>query len=186
MKVMVSNPYEMLNLKNKAWVDTLYIPELKDEHSCAHPSDFLVILCQNIFKEYEPYHPVKSSPDKKRKSSLTYVRSLYEFYKITQPDHWSPIRDIEEVDINDVSNTGVFSFNQAIDGIRNYLTPSAEFLKALSADIESRKQNATAISMEIQSVAEECAYYDEKISKLKEYVNNMDPSDEKDRLLQLF
>lgn len=176
----------MLNLKNRNWVDKLYISELKGGRSCRHPSDFLVILCQNIFKEYEPYYPTKATPDKKRKSALSYVRSLFEFYHIQQPEHWSPIRDIEQVDPNDVNNPGVFSFNQAVDGIRNYLTPSDEFVKILHNDIASRTVNISAISEEIDAVSDECAFYDEKIKQLREYVDKMDPCEEKDKLLKLF
>ena len=185
MQTLVSNPYDMLNVKNKNWIDTLQIPNLKGGIGCKHPSDFLVILCQAIFKDFEPYQPSKVTPEKKRQKELTYVRSIYKYYNILQPEHWSPIRDIEEVAIEDTNNEGVFAFNQAVDGLRNYLTPTKDFIALLKDDIAGRTINCQKMSEEVVNVSEECNFYDNKIAQLQEYISGMNSCEEKNQLMAL-
>ena len=186
MQTFVSNPYDMLNSKNKLWINTLHIQSLKGGVGCKHPSDFLVILCQAIFKDFAPYQPSKDPPEKKHQRALQYVRGIFKYYHIAQPEHWSPIKDISEVDIEDTQNPGVYSFNQAVDGLRNYLTPSPDFIKELNESISKRTINCRHMTDEIVSVSSECQFYEEKLAKLKEYVENLDDSEEKKQLIALF
>ena len=185
MQTFVSNPYDMLNTKNKMWVDSLQIPSLKGGIGCKHPSDFLVILCQSIFKDSEPYQPSKDAPEKKHQRELTYVRSIYKYYNITQPEHWSPIKDISEVALEDVNNPGVFAFNQAVDGLRNYLTPTEDFINLLKEDIADRSLNCKNMAEEVISVTDECKFYSNKLDSIQEFVSQMHDSEAKAKLLAI-
>ena len=185
MRTIVTNPYQMLNVKNKQWVDSLHIPTLKEGIGIKHPADFLLTLSHSFFKDQEPFQPSKVTTEKKIQKELAYVRSIFEYYHITQPEHWSPIRDIGEVAIEDVSNKGVFSFNQAIDGLRNFLTATSEFTKTLKNDIVERSANCKNMSDEIITVSEECSFYDKKIESLTELANGLEDDELKSTLLGL-
>lgn len=178
------NPYNLLSNRNKEWINSFIISDTiilssKGLHIC----DFLVNLCRFLFQDYEPFVETDDHKTKKRQRSLTYVRSLFEFYKIKQPEHWSPMIKFEDVEGGD--EDGVDSFNQAVDGIREYLDPSDDFLNDLYNNLKIRSDVCFRITRDIKDVADEVEFYAAKIDKINKLILTAPSNPEVENILKI-
>lgn len=168
------NVYDIMEDNNSEWAHLLRIPDLNS--AADRPIHYLYILCISIFPNCELYQG-KANEDKSL-VELKCIRSIFEQYGIQPPAHWSPLINLH---VGDQRPQAQASFNQIIHNLRYFLTPDAELRNELSQDIENRYQKCIDLESELESVAKEDKFYNEKFKQIEGFLQTQTGS-EKDKV----
>ena len=168
------------------WIRSLKIPELNLKASKENFSIFLLTLCNFLFPEYGKYTPhyipgeIKSSQKEIYENfyRLKFVFSLLHHYNIIQESSQKIKKSLNVLAKFGYENTNIdqllaFSiFDKLLQDIYVYLNVDQNFLHALTANLEERYQMCSNLSREIEDVAVENQFYQQKLKKIHELLNN--------------
>ena len=184
IRQIITEPYLMLNQNNKIWIDSLIDKNNIFNDSISHPLEFIEILTKLFFPEIIPFNSLNYPQNERNIRLARYLRTIFKDFNLNEPNSWSEILKIKEIDSNDIKNEGVFCFNQAIDGIKNYLSPSSEFYSNLLNEINLQENNCNLLIKDLTIIKKECEFYDKKFENIKNILIN-ENNNEKDLILNL-
>lgn len=164
--------FSILKPENRDWARSLRIPALYD--SLNSPVDYLYNLATNIFPEYDTSTQIPTNEENEnavKKAKLKHVRTIFKYYGIEEPDHWSPIVKLT-LSHNKDEQESILSFNKAIENLQLYLNPDPEFRSKLVHDIEEKYKECESLAQELDSVAQEDKFYREKLLEIEKLIQN--------------
>ena len=112
---------------------------------------------------------------------LKAVRSIFQDNGIRPPDHWSPIRDL----VSARSDDGVEYFNMAIKNLRLYLNADKKLRMSLEQNVKEAESAYQEMIAEIQAVKAENRSYEEKIQKIKAFIQTQPDGLDKTQALEI-
>ncbi|OHS94639.1 hypothetical protein TRFO_11030 [Tritrichomonas foetus] len=173
-----SRVMKLMEPDNRDWIRWLRIPALYSHEARHDAVYYLFTLCTSIFIDFKSYQQEDPDEDPQitRTNRLKYIRSIYNFYGIQQPTHWSPILNLS-VDEEDNQDQELLMFNEAIKNLRYYLTPDQEFRKELQRDIEARYTRCENLAEELENVAAEDRFYRDKFERIQKFLKDKKDKD---------
>lgn len=156
------------------WLETIKSPSFYSRG--LSPARYLWALCRCLIQDATVMKDIREDND-----CLKAVRTIFQDNGIRAPEHWSPIRDLASTGSED----GVEYFNIAIENLRLYLNADKKLRMSLEHDVRAAESEYQQMIAEIHAVKAENRSYEEKIQKIKAFIQTQPEGPDKKQALQM-
>jgi hypothetical protein len=152
------------------WLESLGLSDIPPECK-ADPPRFVYWLVFTLLGDGDPAPVV--SEGSKSKTSLDYLRAVRPFLKKHEMDGrpldptLRAITNLFDQSDHDKYTEGLSILNAAVRLLRDYVTPTDQFLSQVSDTLSGSEENCEGIVREIEFVAQENQFYRRKIEQIE-------------------
>jgi hypothetical protein len=141
----------MIDRENGLWLHSLRIPPLGEgAKTCV--SSFLCDLLTILLPTEEEGLPSNATAPDDVLEPLHQVEKMIHFLQIPGDFHFSPIRALDDPSQSGDYAIGQEHLNMLLSSVRQWLTPSAELVAALEADLDKREQECENMLRDLEDL----------------------------------
>jgi hypothetical protein len=164
--------------ENQAWISSLLLPEF-DPECYTNASRYLYDLVLYLFPNDSPEVTFVSKP----RERLRVVRDIMRIHFIPGDYHFSAILSLSDPRVN--PEEGSEQLNRALSGIREFLTPTEEFLDQLRGELDERRLRCEEQLQRIQATVEQNKEYQSRLHKIEKCIRDAHDTPDKRMAMKL-
>jgi hypothetical protein len=170
----------MIDRENGLWLHSLRIPPLgQGAQTCV--SSFLCDLLTILLPTEEEGLPSNATAPDVVLERLRQVKKMIHFLQIPGDFHFSPIRALDDPAQSGDFAIGQEHLNMLLRSVRQWLTPSAELIAALEADLDNREQRCENMLRDLEDLVSQNDNSQATIKQLQSFLKQT-PEGNPDRI----
>jgi hypothetical protein len=161
----------MIDRGNEYWLRSLRIPPLS-EGTQTSVSLFLYSLFSILLPAQDSGAPDDAELEDPVRERLVQVKKMVSFLEIPGDFDFPPIRALDDPSKSGDYVEGQKCFNMLLTSVRQWLTPSAELVAQLEADLDERERKCEELLSRLEGLASENGASQAKLRRLQDFLKD--------------